>query len=71
MVSFNLIEKSRVSYLVFMGGEFFGECEMIADDWVFLPRAGLPGERYAYGSYPVDAVQQWCERNMKGGRLGG
>lgn len=71
MVSFNLIEKTRVSYLVFMGGEFFGEVELIGDDWVFLPRTGLPGERYAYGCFPADAVQRWCAHNMKGGRRGG
>ena len=66
MIGFSLIEKSRVSYLVFNKGEFFGEIELVKDDWVFLPRPGLAGDRYAYGCHPVDALARWCGRNMKG-----
>ena len=62
-MQFDLIEKARTSYLVFQDGAFWGEIEQVRDDWVFHPRAGLPGTRYAFGCNPLDALQQWMARN--------
>lgn len=69
MESLDLVEKARTSYLVFKGGEFFGEVEQVRDEWVFHPRAGLEGDRYAFGTCPVDALEQWFARNRGGGKV--
>ena len=65
-MDFDFVEKNRISYLIFKEGEFFGEVEQVADTWVFHPRSGLAGDRYAFGCCPLDALEQWCSRNMKG-----
>ena len=71
MKRFSFVEKSRMSFLVFDGGDYFGEVEQVGDDWVFHARGGLGGSAYAFGCCPADALENWLIRNRKGrGHIG-